>query len=348
MPAKSAHKKKRGASSHNWKDVQDKTKKEKKVKLALAVLAFLAILLLVSWGVRFTQNLFSPSDHLPSSRKHLWNQEFNINLVVRASKVSLLSYNPQEERVIIINIPDETFLEVPKGFGKWQLRAVYELGQSQKEGFGNKLLADTLAAFLAIPIDGYLDLTSVEGQRSAFELIEDLRKNLFSGLGLLSGIRTNLTPWELLKLKMSLSGVRFDKIKQIDLEKLDILDKDNLLDSTPVYTADPVKLDSVVLDLADPQIVAEHKSIAVLNATDRPQLALKWARLITNLGGNVIITGNAKDRLQKTIVLGEKSQTLERLQQIFTISDKISPSDESWVSERAQITILLGEDFAQL
>ena len=159
-------------------------------------------------------------------------------------------------------------------------------------------------------------------------------------------LKTNLTVWELFKLKVGISGVRFDKVKELDLDKLDVLDKEKLPDGTLVFTADPVKLDSVLSNLADPAIAAEHKSIAVFNATDRPQLAVKWARLITNLGGNVIIMANG-EKTKKTEVTGLPSTTLKRLQQIFGVVDQNKDPNQAAVPSRAQINLLLGEDYAK-
>jgi len=318
-----------------WKEIQSRTKIKKRTKLALGVLALIAGLLIASWAIRFTQSLFSP---------YIWNGQFNINLLVRNPRIFLLSYNPKEEKITILNIPDELFLDVPFGFGKWQLRSIYELGQSQKQIGGDRLLADTLTNFLAIPIDGFLDFSALQDQKSATEVVEFLRKNPFSGLNFLSALKTDLTIWELLRLKLGMGRVRFDKVKELNLDKLSVLDRENLPDGTPVYTTDPVKLDSVLSDFADPAITFEHKTIAVLNTTGQPQLAQKVARLITNLGGNVIITTNASQKLQKTLIQGEQSLTLRRLKQIFRLSDKINSSDENIISSRAQINVLLGED----
>ena len=347
MPSKLVSTKERSALKKNgWKDIQYKAKMKKRSKLALLILALLVGFLIVSWVIQLTQSLFSPWKLSPDQeRSYVWDAQFNINLLLRGSNISVLSYHPKEERIVIINIPDETFLNVPYGFGLWQLRAVYELGESQKDSGGNKLLVETLTNFLAIPIDGFLDFSTLEPNKSASEIVDILKENPFSGFNLLSGLKTDLTIWELLRLKVSAGSVRFDKIKELSLDKIKVLDRENLLDGTPIYTADPFKLDSVLSDLADPVITSEHKSIAVLNATGQAQLAQKAARLITNLGGNVIITTNASQKLKKTQVVGLESATLKRLKQIFGSDDKIGPTDEDSISSRAQINLLLGEDY---
>lgn len=329
MPSKSASKK------SGWKAVQSKAKVKKRTKLAIGVLVLVGGLLLLSWVVQFTQTLFSPVQ-ASYHKNYRWDGDFNINLVVKQKTISIFSYNPKETSIAVFNLPDETFVTVPNGFGNWQLGAVYGLG-------GDKLLVDTLTSYLAIPIDGFLDLGSQKQKP----------QNILSGFNFISGLKTNLTMWELLKLKLGVRAVRFDKITELNLDKLNVLDRQNLPDGTPVFTTDSVKLDSVLINLADPVIAQEHKSIAVLNATDQPQLAGKWARLITNLGGNVIITANAKARLKSTQVIGKDSLTLKRLKQIFELDcqknpkcGKISFAEEDLVYQRAEIIVLLGEDFA--
>lgn len=342
----------KSAGKKSWKSVQSKERQNKRTKFALLVLAMIAGVLIASWAVQITQRLFSPLGVVSEHRNYSWSGEFNINLLVKAAHISLFSYSPKEEKVTIIEVPDELFLDVPHGFGKWQLRSVYELGQSQKGIGGDSLLKDTLANFFAVPIDGFLDFT-LQPTKTTPEIVEILRKNSFSGLNLLSSLKTDLTLWEILRLKMSLSGVRFDKVKELDLIKLGILEHENLPDGTAVFSADPVKLDSVLSDFADPVIVSEHKTIAVFNATEGVALAGKWARVINNLGGNVVITNNARERLEKTKIVGERSLTLKRLRQIFggldcqnnPKCDIMNSSDEDIVSSRAQVNLILGEDY---
>ena len=311
-----------------WKDVQSKIKIRKRSKLAFLVLLLLGFLLILSLTVQFTKNLFSPWQ-TNSFKNYAWSGQFNINLVIRTLGVSLLSYNPKQGKVTLINIPDETYLEVPRGFGRWQLRAIYGLG-------GGKMLKETLSSFFGLPVDGFLDSSAA---------LEDLiGQNPFSGLKSLASLKTDLTLWELINLRFKLLSVRFDKVVKINLNSQNILEREILPDGTEVFAADPIRLDSILADLADPIIVSEHKTIAVLNATDHPQLAQLWARLISNLGGNVIITGNAKVRLPKTKLVGEDSLTLKRLRQIFGVDDKISVLGEEVESSLAEIILLLGED----
>lgn len=338
MPSKSARR-------HGWKSLQSKNKLKRKTKLAIAVLLILLGLLILSQIFKFTKTLLSPWK-ISTTRNYTWNGEFNINLLLRAKTISLLSYNPFDGKIIIVNIPDQTFVETAHGFGSWQLRSLYGLGENQKGLGGDKLLKDSLSAFFAQPIDGFLDFSGKYKDQNGAEIVQYLRSNPLP-LDLLYNLKTDLTLLELTHLKWGLSNVRFDKFTQINL--LNVLTKDHLLDGSEILTADPNKLDLALVDLADPKIKNEHKTIALLNASGKSLFAQKWARLVTNLGGDVIITANASTKLAKTIVVGEKGETLKRLSQVFNYNcgnkcDKIQQADMDLSSLRGQIKIKLAPD----
>lgn len=321
-----------------WKTVQSRLKIKKKTRLALAVLGFLLALLLLSQLVSFTKLIHRPFRSQESTKNYAWNGEFNLNFVVNKNGISLVSYNPQEREVTIIAIPDETLIDVPFGFGKWQVRSIYDLGVGSKLS-GDRLLKLSLSSFFGIPIDGY----------SSENLVDEFRRNLLSGVTLLPKLKTDLTLLELMRLKLGLFQVRFDKTRKVDLLSLGVLDKEKLADGTEVFVADPVRLDSVMSDFAEGEISNEHLSVAVFNAADKPLLARDAKRLIENLGGNVIVTQNAPKRVQRSYVGGEASKTLKRLTQIFDSCfnkcDKIPMSDLGLAALRAQIIVVLGQDF---
>ncbi|MEK7617172.1 MAG: LCP family protein [Patescibacteria group bacterium] len=326
----------------SWKTRQHKSLVKKRTKLALAVLAVLVSLLLLSQIIQFISLLTRPLNSEISSKNYTWNGEFTLNFVTNTKPLSLVSFSPQDRKVTILTIPDATLVDVPGGFGKWQIRAIHQLG-------GENLVKSSVSQFLGIPVDGF----------SSHNLVDHFRGNLFSGMKILPELHSDLTGFELVRLKLGLLQVRFDRINQIDLEKLSVLEKQKLADGSEVFIVDPIRLDSVMSDLEDPKIKSENLSVAIFNATEYPLLAAKTKRLITNMGGNVIVTQNAPRKVEKsyvdfgsTVVEGEKSKTLDRLKQIFDLGcskdpkcDKISVADLGLAASRAQIIVILGEDF---
>lgn len=329
----------------SWKAAQSKKQIAKKTKLALLVLGVVVILVLLAQAAKFTKTLFTPWRVNPATQRNFfWNADFNLNILVRSFGISLVSFSSEQQKVTIIDIPDSTFPEVAHGFGKWQISSVYELGRSQGL-WGGDLLKDTITYFFGLPIEGFLDFSADYSRQSPAQLIDSIRKNPLALYSSLPYLKTDLTPFELMRLQMGLSKVRFDKIKHANLEKLIVLDKDKLPDGTLVYTVDPLRLDGVLSDMVDPILAKEKKTIAIFNCTDHQQLAQKAARLITNIGGNVIIVSNGQKKFKTSKIVGEKSKTLERLAQIFDGDGKIDPKDDDLISSRAQINLFLGEDY---
>lgn len=343
MRSKSARKRTRSG----WKDTQSSIKNKRRTKLALLILALILALLVIGQLIRFSQTLFNPWKVNGVKKSYSWNENLAINLVVKNSSISLLSYIPSEKRITIIKLPDNLLVDVPN-MGEWKLESVYKLGETNK--LGSRLLEQTVSQTLGIPINGILDFSSSETNQK--DVIEDFRKeaNIFE---VLKNLKTDLTLWELLKLKLALSAVRFDKVKVIDLTDLYILDDKVLADGTKVYTSDSVKIDSIIANISDPKISGENKSVAIFNATEVPLLAEKAGRLISNIGANVIVVSNANKKSARSYVLGEDSQTYQRLIQIFDPSlcsndkkcDKISSEQLGIGSSRADIVVVLGEDY---
>lgn len=326
-------------AARGWKIRQLNHKKDKMTKLALIILALLITLLLLSQAFRFVKLLTHPLNSEINSKKYSWSGEFNLNFIAATNPISLVSYNPEEKEVKILTIPDQAFIDVPDGFGKWQIRSIFDLGETSEIG-GFSLLKKSISEFLGIPIDGI----------SSKLLVDRAKHNIFSGIELLPGLKTDLTGWELILLKASLLQVRFDKMSKVRLEDLLVLEKQTLADGTEVFIADPIRLDSVMRGFADPKISSEHLSIAVFNTTEKPLLAQKAKRLIENLGGNVIVAQNAPRILEKSYVEGVDSKTLKRLIQIFDLGcsqkcDKIPKEDLGVLTLRAQIIVVLGQDF---
>lgn len=336
-----------------WRTTQKDTKREKKIKLGFWALGILLGILLFGQAVRLTQSLFSPlKPDTKVNRPYLWDGRFDLNVVIKADGLALLSFNSTEKEVLVVNIPDEAYVEVPGGFGNWQFRAIYDLGRATPKIGGGRMLKSSVADLLGVPIDGYMVFQGSLVKKSSEELIEQLRNNKFDLVSFWSEVETDLAPWELIKMKWLMGGVRFDKVEYFDLKALGLMEEGVLGDGTPILKADPIKIDSALIDFVEPQIRQEHLDIAIFNGTQTPALAQKAARIVTNLGGKVIQTTNAQGVISKTYITGVESVTRQRLEQIFVLDcleapscDIIQQNPTPEEDSRAQINIFLGEDF---
>lgn len=343
MPAKSASKKR------NWKDNKNQAKKTKSLRLGIVVLGFVITVIILGNIFNLIKILISPWGlSTNSAQSGFWDGKFNANILIQSDTSYLLNFNPQKEQVTVIKIPDEVYLDVGGGYGEWVLSSIYALGESSKKGSGYRLVKSAVASLLGVPIDGYIRFEG-KNPRSFEDIMGIIRQNPISGLGLLSEIKSDLTTFTLMRLKMGIWKVRFDKVSFLDLAKEDVFDPLKLADGSSVLVADSIKLDSIT-DFVDPKIREENLSVAFFNATDYPLLAQRAKRMITNLGGNVIIVANSSEKIKNTYILGEDSATLKRMHQIFNFCqnqpkcDNI-PQKSNQLASRAQINIFLGEDF---
>ena len=72
----------------------------------------------------------------------------------RTDTLMLLSWNQETNALDILSIPRDLWVPVP-GFPPTKVNLVYSLGETVPSGGGERLLADTLSAFLNQPIDHY-------------------------------------------------------------------------------------------------------------------------------------------------------------------------------------------------
>lgn len=133
------------AKASSWRRKQLGIKQEKiratwilGVKYALV----LAILLVSSWlAVR--------------ARGSLWNGSSRFSLIYSDNvTIQVKNFIPQDKKIVILEIPGEIYTTVPFGYGDYQIKNIYKLGELDDRG--GPLLKSSLQALMGIPIDGYV------------------------------------------------------------------------------------------------------------------------------------------------------------------------------------------------
>lgn len=277
--------------------------------------------------------------------QRLWYGQNRLNLVVETQPIFVVSLVPGKELVILL-IPDDTFVEAIRGFGFYRIKSIYNLGQL--EGRGGELLLGSTQEFLGVPLDGYVLMENLKlkvGQDG-----EMVKKLLLSQIGLLlkSSHKTNLTAWDLIMFWWQLKKIRPSKITLVDLGQLDACSEMTLADGSRAVEVDPERLNQVVSQLfEDEKIGAEDLAISILNGTSRPGLAKRGARLISNLGGQVVEIGDWQAVISNCQLRGAKSQvksyTAQKLKSIFNCQW----STEDLAGHRSDLIVILGEDYWQ-
>lgn len=334
--------------------------------------------LLVGMFSQFISKLTKPIN-LHLSKEFKWDGDSSLNFLIASKKeldssyeqrsstigqssgrISLISLHPLSKKAIVLHLPEEIYLEVPKEFGEWNLGSIYRLGQDEKPPIGASLLQLAISKLVGLPVDAVIVTENVTYAKDPEELIKRVRQHPTSIIGLLSGIETNLTPLETIKLFWLLSLVRSDKIQSINLEDSSLTESKLLPDSTRVLGIDNLRLDTFVREhMADENIQDEGISVAIFNATSRAGLAQEAARFVTNLGGNVVLISSSDIKQEKNQIFIKdsygrnlvESKSAKRLSKMFApdcLKKLCEVKDPKIANSRAQISIVLGEEFFKL
>lgn len=319
-------------------------------KLALLALGFLIAVLVLGKTISLISNLTKPfsGDFLTKKSQNI-DFHSSINIAFKTNSIWLLNYDPAEKKAVVLKIPDDTYMDLPRGFGSWRVGSIFGLGQEEKPQIGSELLKESLAKLLGLPVDGFITSQNPSSE-DLDKIILSWHNNPFKYITFFSQVKTDLTPLETINLFKLLSSIRSDKLIFLDLEKTDLTKSKLLADSSRVLGINSVNLDLFIREkMADEKISQESISIAIFNATSHPGLALDASRIITNIGGNPIIVTNSETLIEKSAVIGKKgSNTFKHLSQIFApwcLDTKCQVNDPKLESSRAQINVVLGEDF---
>lgn len=329
----------------SWRRLKQQFKFKRRLQQLKTALIVVAAVLIVSgvWGVwKFFTEPFKTSAGSTFQNNYVWDGVAPFNLLVFEVSGVDETAPPTESLVVVSLNPTQdsvTFMKLPIGYQN--LRDLYGLGNLSNSRDGVGMVADKVRGLLGVPIDDYL-LIDHKGVTRLGELFPDahgvkdaltiemiIRFPQFWEVARQS-IRTNLGVLEIARTVFYLMGVRSDKIIQLNIDSGLLADQ----------TALDRRLSPFFLD---EKIAAEHLKIQVLNGSGRSGLAMTAARIVRNIGGEVIRTDNyERQDLEKGYLLLDSSgsYTASRLARIFGVSDSRPP--RSGAEARANITVILG------
>jgi hypothetical protein len=187
--------------------------------------------------------------------------------------------------------------------------------------FNNMILPKEAGRLLEIPIDGFINLSSLDLNQKISPL---LLKTVFD----YRNLKTNLTIIDLLRLEMFTKTVpdSFVEIK--------------IIGENPAQT----ELNEIVNRLvSDNYIEKDNQTIKIINGTDTVGFGNRLARFVTNMGGNVIIVATSESPRRKSEILyfDQKTYTVKRLEK--ALGYETTKETKNMMSD---ITIIIGEDKA--
>jgi len=281
----------------------------KKVFCLLAFLAFLGL------GYQFYQ----------WQKSSCWDGRQQLNLVVQATSVVIISFQPDRAAVVVLLIPNQTYLRAAYGYGPYRAEAIYDLGELENRG--GQLLQASIQESLGLPLDGFLRLPSFEwaGEFDAGEFKRSLLEQLWPFKPAGQTPVGNLSQWDMMRLWWALHQTRSEKITLMSLEETTAFGMESLF--------------------TDSAMVKEGLAVATLNATNYSGLAAQAGRLVSNAGGRVVETAEwSPPQAECEIRASQESKdsyTVQKLKKIFAC--RLGGSDLA--GHRADLVIILGEDY---
>lgn len=287
--------------------------------LRLILLAFIGIFVgFVVWG--FHSSKVSRFDRF--------------NVVVSASNTFLISLSPKSATATLVRLPDDLYVpSVAHGYGQYTISKVYEVGQLDQRG--GKVLRDTVADFIGVPVDGYVRLP----KSASGEIHSIVSAAMFA----IQARQTDLSFFDRIMFAWTLARMRYDKTDVIDLGRSasPLL----LADGSTGVTIDKDLVDSILADeFSEDKIRGEDLRIQVVNSTVYAGLGSRGARMLTNSGMNVIsvdTTDLPVDKCQLRMDPKYKNtMTVKRIESVFTCEIG-SPIDGA----KGDIVVVLGTHY---
>lgn len=267
-----------------------------------------------------------------------WNSKHEINFVIQAGDVTIFSFNPRKRLLNILKIPGDTYILAAKGYGEYKIKNIYKLGEMEKIG-GGELLSSSIQRFFAVPVDGWIKLENYQLENN----------NLLPVFWLVikRQARTNLSWWDLARLFWQTRNLAVDQINQLDLKKTNFISKNTLGDGSEVFKFEITSIDELTIRLfSDEEVLDEDLQIVVLNGTDYPGLAKDMARVVKNLGAELIGVKDSTSKIDQSQIFCQSraqaiSYTATRIARSFDMKIKNKKLDD----QEVDLVIVLGEDF---
>jgi len=279
-----------------------------------------------------------------------WDGKSRFTVIFSTRPVMVVSYNPSDQSIAVVSIPEDTYVDATHGYGRYRLGKVYDVGNLDKKG--PQVLKSTVRELLGVPIDGYIDVKNLELSGSEnLNTAEFIAKRKII-LGLTNFWRfndkTDLSLSDLWQFYSHVFSVKAGKISFVNLKNANVLESQTLPDGTNILVAQTQALDGLLRDLFHEDALAgENLKLAVLNSTDVSGLGDKMARILGNMGLQVVNVANFSPVWDKCLLFVDKKLvnllTIVKLKREFNCLVKTTNMPDV----RADISLVVGNNYAK-
>ena len=288
------------------------------------------------------------------TKNSLWDGKERVNFVISSKDAYVVSLQPGEKNMVVIKIPEETLVEVTHGYGKYRVGSVYLLGEQEKIG-GGRILGETIQEYLGIAMDGYLGreaiwILGVGSEQDLEKKDYTLKRKVNKLLGLLKILKgdldTNFSKLDLFRLWICASGVRPGRITYFNLAESYGSSETRLPDGQNAYEVEPEMLEGIVKkNFIYGPIKKENFLIEIDNSTGYPEAGEKIARILTNMGADVVSVLQTSIKQDECLVLATRklknSYSVKKIKRVFNCKFE----EGMKTGGRADIMVIIGEAY---
>lgn len=259
------------------------------------------------------------------------------NVVLTGSHTVFVSLNITGRDALVVRFPDGLYMPtVTHGYGQYEISKIYAVGELDRRG--GEVLQTTVGDFLGVPVDGYVRLSKTAD-------MSNLKSALLS-TDFIFKDKGNLDLTSRLKLAYELLGLRFDKVRTINLG--DFAETLVLADGSSAQAVDPERIDDILKNqFLESKLDQENLRVAVVNSTPVTGLGNRAARVLTNIGVSIVSVDSTEPTISSCrMTVADKFKTA---QTVVRIKDQFLCHSESMVSSgKADVVVVLGQDYADL
>lgn len=240
------------------------------------------------------------------STKSFWKQQNKLSIVLNSQYgVTVVTLDPIEHDLTKILIPQTVQVDSARGFGKWKLGSIWQLGEN--ENLEGKLLQETLVKNFGFPVHFWAnaedDIFLKNGVGSVFAFFF---KQMKTDLGIVDRI----------KITLFLVNLKETDIKTIELEGSGYLKKAKLPGGEEGYTVSGLPPAGLALVFSDSETSKKKLRVQV---TNRSEISFSNTifPVVDFLGGKVVSELNQDSSELDCVVSTLERQFGENLSQIL-------------------------------
>lgn len=264
--------------------------------------------------------------------------------VINSRPLMVFSLGQTNEEMLVITIPENTMVPVSGGYGWYPAASIWALARQEGQGVG--LITRSFRELVGIPIDTAVDVAGeVLGEEKDKEELINRCQQIARECLVGKKDCGDTSKLQFLKVWLAMRKVSAGNVAYLPLENLPGAKTEHLPDGSLVLGVDIDGIDLFISRYTTEEAIKnEALAIGVYNAAGYPGLATRAARIITNLGGRVLVVEDWDEIENKCEIRSteevRKSATYRLVKDVFGCREgEVEGEDE------VDLTLLVGEDY---